>query len=317
MRFDSYHPAINLIFFTTVIACVFCFNQPVFLLISYLCAFLYSVKLNGLRAVLFNMLLLPFGAVYVWYYSCYNHFGITTLAVNFIGNHITLEAIATGFVQGAQIATAIMWISCLYTIVSADKIIYLLGRIWPRISLFAAIVLRMVPRLKEFTQKVNTSQSCVGRGILQGNFFRRTHNLVRVISIILTWFIESFTDISASMKCRGYTLKGRTAFSIYRFDKRDRSVVLLMFLCITVVLSAAMLDQTRITYNPQIILNRITPFSFLFYAAYAALCLLPFSLQTAGEKKLKRRSLLSQTIRKTRTAGGMFQSRKLRQKIPR
>ena len=44
-----------------------------------------------------------------------------------------------------------------------------------------------------------------------------------------------------------------------------------------------LLHQTRIYYNPRIILNRITPLSAVFYAAYFVLCMLPMALQIIGE----------------------------------
>ena len=59
MRFDSYHPVINLIYFAAAIVCTIWFHHPVFLGISYVCAFVYSVKLNGKRAVIFNLCLIP------------------------------------------------------------------------------------------------------------------------------------------------------------------------------------------------------------------------------------------------------------------
>ena len=90
------------------------------------------------------------------------------------------------------------------------------------------------------------------------------------------------------MKCRGYSLKGRTAFSIYRFDNRDRSFVIVVFACLVLQWMAVLLDQTDIYYNPRIILNRITPFSCLFYLSYAVFLLLPMGLQIAGEWKFRR-----------------------------
>ena len=47
MRFDSYHPAINLFFFAAVIAGTVLFNHPVFLGLSFFCSFAYAVKLRG------------------------------------------------------------------------------------------------------------------------------------------------------------------------------------------------------------------------------------------------------------------------------
>ena len=131
MRFDSYHPAINFIFFTAVIAAAAAFDQPVFLLLSYLCPFLYSVSLNGFKAAAFNFALAPLIVLFALYYSGYHHFGVTSLAVNFIGNHITLEALVYGVVIGLKVASVLMWFSCVHTIISSDKVVYLFGRIAP------------------------------------------------------------------------------------------------------------------------------------------------------------------------------------------
>jgi energy-coupling factor transport system permease protein len=89
------------------------------------------------------------------------------------------------------------------------------------------------------------------------------------------------------MKSRGYALKGRTAFSIYRFDHRDRTVVIVQFICLTLTAMAVMLDQTYILYDPEIIFNRITWVSYIFYAAYAVMLLLPLGLELYGAQRLR------------------------------
>ena len=85
MRFDSYHPAINLIYFVAAIACIIMFDHPVYVALSYTAAFLYSVKLNGLRGLIFDLCLIPFIAGYTALYSYYTHFGVTDLRQTFIG----------------------------------------------------------------------------------------------------------------------------------------------------------------------------------------------------------------------------------------
>jgi energy-coupling factor transport system permease protein len=87
------------------------------------------------------------------------------------------------------------------------------------------------------------------------------------------------------MKCRGYSLKGRTAFSIYRFDNRDRSFVVSIFLLLTLVGVGWLLNQTDMYYDPQLIINKITAVSYIFYISYAILLLLPMILQISGEWK--------------------------------
>ena len=59
MGFETYHPAINLLYFAGTIAAAILFRQPVYLAISYVCAFAYSVHRGGRRALLFDLCLVP------------------------------------------------------------------------------------------------------------------------------------------------------------------------------------------------------------------------------------------------------------------
>ena len=90
------------------------------------------------------------------------------------------------------------------------------------------------------------------------------------------------------MRCRGCTLRGRTAYSLYRFDNRDRSFVVGMCFLISVLLMAVLLDQTMIRFAPRVVMMPITPLSGFFYLAWAALCLLPPVLETIGERRFDR-----------------------------
>ena len=199
MRFDSYHPTINLIYFTAAIGLAICFNHPVYVAISYAVAFAYSVKLSGKRAVIFNLCLVPFALVYSGWYSYYNHFGVTNLRQNFIGNEITLEALLYGLQIGFTAITVIMFFSCVFAVFSSDKIVYLFGRISPKLSLFLSIILRMVPRIKQYGRRINTAQKGIGKSPSQGNLWRRFVNSMRLISILITWTLENFVESSDSM----------------------------------------------------------------------------------------------------------------------
>ena len=288
MNFEAYHPAINLIYFVSVIAAAILFRHPAYLAIAYVCSFAYSVKLGKKRALVFNLCLIPLMAVWVLWYASYHHFGVTVLAHNFIGNEITLESAVYGGVIGIVAASTIMWMSCVHRVFSTDKIVYLFGRISPRLSLMLAILLRAVPRIKAQGKKIALAQKCIGRGANQGNVFRRFLNALRIASMLITWTAEAFVATADSMRCRGYTLKHRTAFSIYRFDNRDRSFVIAIFVCLTFLLTGDLFDQTNIVYNPRIIMNRVTSLSYVFYAGYAALCLMPMTLEIVGEIRFRR-----------------------------
>ena len=288
MGFEHYHPAINLIYFVSVLWAAVSFQQPVFLAVSYACAFAYSVKRNGKRAVVFNFCLIPLIALFALYYAGYHHFGVTILRQNFIGNNMTLESLVCGCTLGVTAAVVAMWLGCVFSVFTTDKVVYLFGRVSPKLSLYLSIILRMIPRLKAQARKIATARSAVGRGIHQGNLLRRAGNAIRIFSMLITWFLESLGTTSDSMRSRGYALKGRTAFSIYRFDNRDRGFVIAIFACLTVVGMAVMLGQTDMTFDPRLVMNPITAVSGVFYAGYGLLCLLPMALELWSEHRFRK-----------------------------
>ena len=84
-------------------------------------------------------------------------------------------------------------------------------------------------------------------------------------------------------------MRGRTAFSIYRFDNRDRGLVIVFFWCLTGIMMAVLFNQTRIYFDPVIVMNRITVVSYVFYGVYALFLLLPMGLQIVGTWKFERK----------------------------
>lgn len=290
MRFDSYHPMINLIYFFTVIACSILFSHPVFISIGFICAFLYSLKLAGKRALLRNLLLLPCSALFALFYASYHHFGLTIIRQNIIGNNITLESFVYGLTLSFRASTVIMWFSCVHAVFCTDKVVYLFGRVSPRLALGLSLILRFIPRTRAQWQSIILARHCISLGLQDGRFLKKVHNLFSALSVIVTWIFDYFINLSDTMRARGVTLRGRTAFSIYRFDNRDRGFVVSIFFFETIVLVGFLLNQTSIHYNPRIIMNRITPFSYVFYAAYAILCTLPQLIQIFGEAKHQRLS---------------------------
>ena len=170
MGFERCHPAVNFLYFAAVIAGTILFQHPVFLAISVVCAFLYSIKRSGWKAAIFNTVLLIFAAGFALYYSSYHHFGVTVLRQNFIGNNMTLEALVYGFVLGLSMTGVMIWFSCVHSVFTTDKVVYLFGRISPRLSLFLTILLRLVPRIKKEARRINTAQQGTEGHAVQNRF---------------------------------------------------------------------------------------------------------------------------------------------------
>lgn len=288
MKFDSYHPFINLVYFVMAITFMLNFNHPVFLAIAYFSVFFWSIKLNGKKSLYFNLCLIPCILFYTGWYSFYNHFGVTVLGQNFIENQITLESIVYGFVRGVVAASIVMEFTCIFAVVTADKIVYLLGRISPKLSLFFSILLRIIPRIGKWAQKTDLARQGVGRSIGQGNIFQRFIHLIGLISITITWTMENLVESAASMQSRGYSLKGRTAFSIYRFDGRDRGFLIALAAGIMAIFMADAARETTILYDPMILIGPVTGVSIICYLVYITLLSLPLILQIIGEKRFEQ-----------------------------
>ncbi len=279
MGFESCHPAVNLIFFAAALYGGISFDHPVFLTIAYMCAFAYSVKRNGRKSVVFNLTLLPLAAAFALYYASFHHFGVTVLKQNFIGNNLTVESFVYGLTLSLRAAVVCMWCSSLFRVVSSDKVVYLFGRISPRLSLFLTILLRLVPRLKREAGRINLAQKGIGRGANQGSVFRRLRNCLRIFSMLITWLIQALALEADSMKSRGSNLRGRTAFSIYRFDNRDRCFVIAMFCGIILTAMGMILGATEMFYNPRIIWKPLTAPALATGLGYGFFCLLPMGLE--------------------------------------
>ena len=230
--FSSYHPIINFLYFGLVIAFTMFLMHPVSLAISLASALVYAVYLNGRRAVRFSLLyMLPMMVVAALVNPAFNHEGATILTYLPSGNPLTLESILYGAAAAAMLAAVVTWFSCYTAVMTSDKFVYLFGRVIPALSLVLSMTLRFVPKFQAQLQVVSEAQRCIGRDVSNGGVLRRLRNAITILSIMVTWSLESAIETADSMKSRGYGLPGRTAFSIYRFDSRDQSALSWLLYC--------------------------------------------------------------------------------------
>ena len=286
--FSTYHPTINFLYFAAVIIFGMLFLHPVFLAISIVAAFSYSVYLNGKKAMKFNlMFLLPMMIAVSFINPLFNHRGVTILGY-LRDNPITLESIVYGVVTGLMFASVILWFSCYNAIMTSDKFIYLFGKIIPALSLIFSMVLRFVPSFKAQIKKISDAQKCVGRDISNGEKLQRARHGMKILSIMVTWALENAVDTADSMKSRGYGLPGRTAFSIFRFDSRDRIVFIILLLVIGLVVAGNAMGLCFTQYFPMIKLAAVSPLGILIYISYFILCFLPIIINVKEELKWRR-----------------------------
>ena len=207
-EFAKYHPLINFIYFTAVIVFSMIFVHPICLVTSLLCSAIYSIILNGKKALKFIVMLLPLMLISALINPAFNHEGVTVIAYLPSGNPLTLESILYGIVAASMVATVICWFSCFNKIMTSDKFIYLFGRIIPSLSLILSMTFRFVPKFKEQVQEVSNAQKSMGRDTSEGAVFVRVKNSIRILSAVISWSLEYAIDTSDSMISRGYGLTG-------------------------------------------------------------------------------------------------------------
>jgi energy-coupling factor transport system permease protein len=287
-HFSTFHPVVNFVYFAAVIVFSMFFMHPVFLGISLASAVIYSIYLNGMRAVKFNLLgMLPMLLVVALLNPLLSHAGATILLyIN--DNPITLESILYGVASAVMFVSVIIWFSCYNAVMTSDKFIYLFGKLIPALSLILSMTLRFVPKFKAQIRVISNAQKCIGRDVSNGSVLKRARNGIKIISILVTWALENAIETADSMRCRGYGLKGRTAFSNYRFDKRDQAALAVIFGLVLLLIAGMALGENNMQYFPVVAAKPVTPLSFVFYAGYAALLLFPVAINVTEDVKWAR-----------------------------
>lgn len=287
--FSQMHPIVNFIYFVFVIAFSMFLMNPFFLAISLVCALINAVYLNGYKTVKLSLkYLLPMIILITVINPVFNHEGVTILTYFSWGNPLTLESIVYGIAAAVLLASVVLWFSCFNAVMTSDKFIYLFGRIIPSLSLILSMSLRFIPKFTAHFREVRNTQRCIGRDISDGSIFTRIKNGVKQLSIMISWAMENAIETADSMKSRGYGLKGRTAFSIYKFDKRDGIVLSLILSAGLLIGLSIFFELVKFRYFPSIKGDLLNFSSALVYILYALLMLIPFILNIKEELKWKR-----------------------------
>lgn len=274
--FSGYHPLVNFIYFVAVIGFSMLFMHPVSLAISLIAACSYAVYLNGKKTMRMGLIvLLPLLIFTAILNPLFNHMGATILTYLPNGNPLTLESVLYGIAAGVMLISVIAWFSCFNAVMSGDKFVYLFGRVIPALSLILALALRFVPRFRAQIKIISNAQKGIRREAGSGNILQKARHGLKILSILITWSLENGVETADSMKARGYGLPGRTAFSVFRFDRRDAWAMAYILICVAVVVAGAVLGAYRFRYFPTMTGQWSGIWTMMVFAAHLALAMFP------------------------------------------
>ncbi|MDR3209006.1 MAG: energy-coupling factor transporter transmembrane protein EcfT [Oscillospiraceae bacterium] len=263
--------------------------HPVCLLISFVCAFAYSVYLNGKRALRFGLaFMLPMLIIAALVNPAFNHQGGTILTYLPSGNPLTLESVLYGVAAALMLVAVVSWFSCFNAVMTSDKFVDLFGRVIPALSLILSMSLRFVPRFTAQLKVISNAQRCIGRDVSNGSVLQRARHGIRIVSILVTWALENAIETADSMKGRGYGLPGRTAFSIYRFDRRDACALAAILALGAYIVAGSAAGGLYFRYFPTVRGIWGGAYAVSLFAAYFALGALPLIINLKEDYAWKR-----------------------------
>lgn len=226
--FEWYHPIILFVYFIAMIFITMFTQHLVLLGISFVCAVSFCGMLTGLKKLLKSLAYsIPVLLVIAVTNPLFSHNGETVLF--FLNdNPVTLEAILYGLDIAVMIMAVFYWFKCYHAVMTSDKFIYLFGRVIPKLSLLLSMVLNFIPKFKRQYKEIDQSQKALGIYGAKG-YIDKIRSRIRVLSILVTWSLENSVETADSMRARGYGLKGRTSYSIFKWTVRDTVMAALVF----------------------------------------------------------------------------------------
>ena len=237
MAYERIHPAVLVAYFLSVmIPAVFTLHpmMPLMALAGVVLLLLLTEPAPPrMRTIIWMSLL--FLAVVITN-PLFNHRGRTELF--FLNGHaITLEAVLFGLRNAACVIAVLLWCHCMNRFVTGEKWLAILGRHLPKTALLVSSAMRLVPLLRKRGEEMRKSQQALGL-YGDGDAMRQLSGGAKVFSMLVTWSLDHAVSVSASMKARGYGLRGRTTYSVYRFRREDAILLTLLIAADALVLTA-------------------------------------------------------------------------------
>ncbi|MCH5299964.1 MAG: hypothetical protein J1E56_01500 [Ruminococcus sp.] len=278
--FSNFHPVVIFIYFIAVFSVSMFIQNPVYLITSLTGAFLFLCVLNTIKISIISILkYIPFTILITLLNPLFSHSGATPLF--FINdNAFTLEALIYGAVLALMILCVIFWFKSFNIIFNSEKILFLFGKISPKISLIFSMALHFIPNFSRYFNEVLSVQKK-----LQPKSKLKIY--ISCFSAVITHSLETSVDTSDSMSARGHSTGRVTNFGRFRFKTNDFILLISVIILTLLTYIAIVMGTTKIVYYPVIIFSNSDISSLISYVAFTILCFLPGIYEIKEDLKWK------------------------------
>lgn len=285
-EFKKLHPIVNFLFFLFTIGFSMVFTHPVCLVISFVCALFsrhFAAERPTAKGIACAIVLFLSAALIT---PVFSHEGVTIITYLPSGNPLTAESVLYGFAAAVMLMCVLVWFTSFNAVMTSDKIIYLAGKLIPSLSLVFSMCLRFVPRFSAQIKKIAQSRKTFDAENKK-NPFARIKNSLSVLSAAISLNLESSVETADSMKCRGYGLPHRTAYTNYRIVPRDIFWIFWILSLSAYIFVGKISGTLDFAYYPYIKYMQPTYFSASVFFAYFLLCATPVIIEIKEARKWK------------------------------
>lgn len=285
-RFEEMNPAAVAVYYLCTLTVIMFSMNPLLLGIALLTS-VFGAAVSGTadrKAHLFSAAVFLVAAVLN---PLFVHKGLTVLF--YLNDRpFTLEATVYGLSAAMMITAALYRLRGLSKALTSDKVLYLFGRLSPKLGLLLSMAIRYVSLFKVRWRRIQDSQRALGL-YDDGNLIDALRGRARVLSVLITWTLENGIVTAESMESRGYGCGRRTSFAVYRLHVSD--AVLMMICILLTAVTVVGVKCSAAVYYPELDMHLLTPWGTAGAAAFTLLCVLPLLIN--GAEVIRWRSLRS------------------------
>ncbi len=245
---NTFHPAVMLAYFLSVIVVGVCIPIPEFILMNLFFAILSDILLNGSRALRMILGLFVLCAVMSLLSPLFNPLGNSVLFTYLGGRPYTLEAIAYGASVAVMFSSMIIWFQVMSNVLDADRTIRIFSSAFPKLGLIVASAMGLFSRfikrlasLREVSLGDPSASIMVKAKMAAGNM----QNLVQ-------WSFYEGIDRADTMRARGFGTGKRTSYRHYAFTFRSVALSVGIVVLVGAVVSSMILAEASMSYFPSL-----------------------------------------------------------------
>lgn len=245
---NTFHPAVMLAYFLSVIVLGVCIPIPEFIVMNLFFAILSDILLNGRRALRMIFGLFVLCAVMSLLSPFFNPLGNSVLFTYLGGRPYTIEAIAYGASVACMFSSMIIWFQVMSNVIDTDRSTWVFSSIFPKLGLVVSSAMGLLSR---FIKRLASLRE-ISSGDPSASIMVKAKNAADNMQNLLQWSFYEGIDRADTMRARGFGTGKRTSYRHYAFTFRSVALSVGIVVLVGAVVSSMILAKASMSYFPSL-----------------------------------------------------------------